>query len=740
MLAERRSRYNPRMAQVKPGNDVVQPKVRKAFPDTAFWASDVKTDAQGHAKVTMTFPDSLTTWRATVRAVTTDSKAGSQINRVIVRKNVIVRMGTPRFMRKGDEITIPVIAHNYLDTAKQISLQLEVHGLDVVAGSPQTITVPSKGDGEVLWRLKASRIGTATLLAKALTNEESDALEITFPVEPSGVPVTIGGNSAIDQPNGSAQTPVSFPANTDPAAHGLHVEISPSIAGSIFPALAYLTSYPYGCTEQTMSSFLPNVIVAETMKKLNVSGRVDENDLKAKMQTGLDRLKDYQHDDGGWGWWKEDGSRVFMTAYVVSGLAEASRSMELDVASRGMKQNGVAYLEKQLKDHPRMLPELRAYTVYALIEAGQRSHGGDLDALYGRAKDLSAEGLSMLGLAMIDAKDARASAVAKLVESKVKRQGELASWPSRYSPLLDFEYDNSAESTAYALRFLTKADPQSPLLDAAAQWLVLNRTGGYWWDSTAQTAMVLFGLVDYMAASKELNADFDVDVLVNGASVAKRHFTAADATSGAGLSVDLPAEKLQPANNSVQIVKQGAGKAYWAVQGRYFSTEKRLYQTGTVNLNLTRDYFKLTPTVKDGKVVYQLQALRGSAQVGDVLAVHLAVNGSPMKYLLIEDPIPAGTEFVQNEDSYNIVDRPGNWEWWYTRREFHDDRAAMFATEFEGRHESFYLLKVVNPGTFAVSPAHVEPMYQPGVQATTEELRLQADPAPDASAAQGVHP
>jgi alpha-2-macroglobulin len=47
MLAERRSRYNPRMAQVKPGNDVVQPKVRKAFPDTAYWAPDVRTDAQG---------------------------------------------------------------------------------------------------------------------------------------------------------------------------------------------------------------------------------------------------------------------------------------------------------------------------------------------------------------------------------------------------------------------------------------------------------------------------------------------------------------------------------------------------------------------------------------------------------------------------------------------------------------------------------------------------------------------
>ena len=92
---------------------------------------------------------------------------------------------------------------------------------------------------------------------------------------------------------------------------------------------------------------------------------------------------------------------------------------------------------------------------------------------------------------------------------------------------------------------MTKADPKSPLRDAAAQWLVLNRTSGYWWDSTEQTAMVLFGLVDYMAESKELNADFDVDVLVNGASVTKRHFSAEDAMSGADMEVDVTAEKLQ---------------------------------------------------------------------------------------------------------------------------------------------------------------------------------------------------
>ena len=123
---------------MKPGNDLVQPKIRKAFPDTAYWAPSIHTDAQGHAHVRFTFPDSLTTWRATVRAVTAASQGGSAIDRVIVRKNVIVRMGTPRFLRKGDDITIPVIAHNYLDSAKQITVSLDINGLDFVAGATAT--------------------------------------------------------------------------------------------------------------------------------------------------------------------------------------------------------------------------------------------------------------------------------------------------------------------------------------------------------------------------------------------------------------------------------------------------------------------------------------------------------------------------------------------------------------------------------------------------------------------------
>ena len=50
----------------------------------------------------------------------------------------------------------------------------------------------------------------------------------------------------------------------------------------------------------------------------------------------------------------------------------------------------------------------------------------------------------------------------------------------------------------------------------------------------------------------------------------------------------------------------------------------------------------------------------------------------------------------------------------------------IFQTYFpQGQQQYFYLLKVVNPGVFQVSPARVQPMYQLGVMATTESRRVE---------------
>jgi uncharacterized protein YfaS (alpha-2-macroglobulin family) len=151
-----------------------------------------------------------------------------------------------------------------------------------------------------------------------------------------------------------------------------------------------------------------------------------------------------------------------------------------------------------------------------------------------------------------------------------------------------------------------------------------------------------------------------------------------------------------------------------------------MQKAGTVSLNLLRDYFRLTPTRIGDRIVYDTTPLNGPVAPGDVLAVRLTVTGSDWKYMMIEDPIPAGTEFIPNDSLYEVRNRPSWWGYSFTRREMHDDRMAIFQTSFpHGQQQYFYLLKVVNPGSFQVSPARVGPMYQTDVMATTESRRLE---------------
>ena len=149
------------------------------------------------------------------------------------------------------------------------------------------------------------------LLGKALTDEESDALELTLPVIPFGVKLSDArGRHRWATGRATAQADLTFPADAC-SRHRASCwsRVTPSVAGSIFGALEYLTTFPYGCVEQTMSSFLPNVVVSQAVQRTRAqdqhrSGRR----WSKKIRAGLDRLYDFQHEDGGWGWWKTDES------------------------------------------------------------------------------------------------------------------------------------------------------------------------------------------------------------------------------------------------------------------------------------------------------------------------------------------------------------------------------------------------------------------------------------------------
>jgi len=439
---------------------------------------------------------------------------------------------------------------------------------------------------------------------------------------------------------------------------------------------------------------------------------------------GIERLNSFQHDDGGWGWWPDDPSRVFMTAYVVSGLGQAKDAGYKVDADRVKK--GRDWLATALVQHPDMIPDLRAYVVYALATTGGAPKEA-LDKAWASREKLSDEGLALTGLALDAASDARAKQAAQLLEKKAKSSDSDTYWSGNYDGLLEYWDDTSDETTAFALKLLVRQDRASGYLPKAAQWLAKHRDGDYWY-STKQTAMVIGGLTDYLALSGELSNTSDVEVLVNGVSAGKHHFGPEDAFA-LPWKLKIPAAQLT-ANAQVTVRKSGNGISYWSAESAWYSTDRKLYQSGQLALNITRDYYLLQKNqpFPTSPITYDLVPLQGPVHVGDILAVRIALSGTAWKYLLAEDPIPAGTEFLPNTGLYTLRQKPDWWADWYTRKEFHDDRAAFFNTDFNGRRVYVNLLKVVNPGKFVINPAQAGPMYQPSVLTTTDPATLEVQP------------
>jgi hypothetical protein len=109
-----------------------------------------------------------------------------------------------------------------------------------------------------------------------------------------------------------------------------------------------------------------------------------------------------------------------------------------------------------------------------------------------------------------------------------------------------------------------------------------------------------------------------------------------------------------------------------------------------------------------------------------VLAIRLTVAGSrDWRYVMLEDPLPAGVEAIQDTSAYPLENKdPRSW-WWGSKVEYRDQRTVFFQEDFsEGRYEYVYLVRATSSGSFRAMPAQVSPMYVPDVFASSEPQTL----------------
>ena len=166
---------------------------RSDFPDTGVWLPNLRTDFNGEVVVTLTLPDTLTTWRATVFAATADTQVGEATATVTTWQPFIVRPLLPRQLTAGDRVELSTLVHNYSDQAATLDLSLDIQAeggesLNIMGDVVQTITLPAGGSQIVGWPLESEAAGSLTLTVSA-QNEGStvDAVSLPLEIQPMAV-------------------------------------------------------------------------------------------------------------------------------------------------------------------------------------------------------------------------------------------------------------------------------------------------------------------------------------------------------------------------------------------------------------------------------------------------------------------------------------------------------------------------------------------------------------------------
>jgi uncharacterized protein YfaS (alpha-2-macroglobulin family) len=813
--------------------------VRSNFADRAFWTPAVVTDAQGNATVDVTWPDNLTQWRAAAVGTTAAAQVGSGETRVRTKKDLLVRLQAPRFFVERDEVTVSANVHNYTPKVQRVKVKLDLTGSSaelVETPSPNAqrptpnasspphhlttsppeawIEVPKDGEKRLDWTLKIVHEGSLGLRVTAQSAETADAMEMSFPVLVHGVERQVAQGGVMRQER-SAQLAIRLPGARKPGSSELVVQLNPSLGATLLDALPYLADYPYGCIEQTVSRFLPAVVVAKTLKNLGYDlqdlrrraellerqqregdrarpggkteahspysypkGRpgslrvrelaggtrrwrspvFDAQELKGMVTEGLVRIRQFQKEDGGWGWWPGDSSDPYMTAYVLYGLITARDAGYL--VEGGMIERGITFLRGRFledDDFHRMAYEARVLA----MDPGSRDAIRPLTTgrLWANRERLSAYSKALLATALHLVGDAeKAQTLLRNVETtaKIDEANGTASWTDPDRCWWRW-YNNRVETNAALLQAYMVIQPGEKLPTLLAKWLVNNRRGNTW-TSTRETAMAVYALADYVRVNKELAPEYRLTVDLGG-RVKREYAVNRENALFFDNQFVVPDELLETGEQTLTLTKEGEGTLYYSAYTRYFSLEEPIRATAN-EISVRRRYFRLIPGTAAGQPLdrpldekrenpfltgrYELLTAGGErtgyqdpdegpryeraelkpgevVASGDLLEVELFLESrNDYEYLIFEDLKPAGCEPVELRSG----GRAGGGL--YSNMELRDQKVAFFVSFMpQGTRTLTYRLRAEIPGRFHVLPTNAYAMYAPDIRALSDETTLE---------------
>jgi uncharacterized protein YfaS (alpha-2-macroglobulin family) len=643
----------------------------------------------------------------------------------------------------------------------------------------QNLLVKADGELRADFRVKVVREGEAVIRMKALSDEESDAMEMRFPVYVHGMAKTESFSGALGVDQSSASLKIHVPAERRINDSLLTLRYSPSLAAAMVDALPYLAEYPYGCTEQTLNRFVPAVVTQKVLmgmgldlkalqeKQVNLNAQeigdpeeraarwkrwkrnpvFDEALLKDMVKVGLARLTAMQLSDGGWGWFSGWGEHSYphTTAVVVHGL-QTARNNDMALVP-GVLEKGIQWLRRYQDDQVRKIENAsekkRPWKSYAdNLDAfiyGVLGDEGIFDArmrgyLYRDRTKLSLYGLALFGRALHEEgeKEKGDMVLQNIEQYLIMDEENQTAYLDMRGGTWWYWYGSEYETHAAYLKLLAKADPKSKKASGLAKYLINNRSHATYWNSTRDTALCIEALADYIRASGEAKPDMRVEILVDGKKHKEVEINASNLFFFDG-TFELKGDAVESGDHVIEFRKTGKGPLYFNAYLTYFSLEDFLTRAG-LEIKVNRKYYKLVPVEKQVDVSgsrgqalkqrvekYERMTLENLSTLksGDLVEIELEIDSkNDYEYLVFEDMKAAGFEPVEVRSGY-----AGGGLGAYM--ELRDERVAFFVRFLNrGKHSVSYRMRAEIPGRFSALPTRAYAMYAPELKGNSDEIKI----------------
>jgi len=764
------------------GAPLVEPTVRTKFADTALWVGSLETDKTGTAEVKLKMPENLTSWKVNVWAMGHGTKVGSGHVEVVTRKNLILRLQAPRFFVQKDEVVLSANVHNYLEGDKEATVTLEIPGktLEAMGELTQKVTIAAGGEKRVDWRVKVVDEGEAVVRMKALTDEESDAMEMKFPAYVHGMLKMEAWAGTIRPEKDSAKVTVNVPKERRVEQSVLEVRYSPTLAGAMVDALPYLVDYPYGCTEQTLNRFLPTVITQKVLldmhldlaaiekKRANLNAqeigedrerakqwkRYDRNpvfnhaEVDRMVKEGVKRLTNMQNSDGGWGWfsgWREH-SWPHTTAVVVHGLQVAKANDVAIVPS--VLDKGIAWLKNYQAQEVQKLKNAATQTkpwkskadnldslVYMILVDADVTNDEMKEFLYRDRVELAVYSKAMFGLALHKQDDReKLDMIMRNIEQFLVQdeENETAYLKLPADCCWWYWYGSETEANAYYLKLLARISPKGKEAPRLVKYLLNNRKHATYWASTRDTAVCVEAFADYIRATGEMEPDMVVEVWLDGKKHKEVEINAENIFSFDNKFV-LEGADVKDGSHELDIRRRGKGPVYFNCYLTNFTLEDFITKAG-LEVKVQRHYYKLVPVDKKIKVAgsrgqaldqkvekYERQELENLAELtsGDLVEIELVIDSkNDYEYIIFEDMKAAGFEPEKLRSGYTANGMGAYME-------LRDNRVVFFVRRLmRGKHSIAYRMRAEIPGKFSALPTKAYAMYAPELKGNSDEIKL----------------